>query len=208
MSQSFPLQWPSGRPRSMNRRGANYKVSAAKAYDELLSELRLLGATNVVVSSNAPVRRDGRPYSEALTEHHADPGVAVYFVLRVHPSPPETYTVACDQWDRLWQNVRAVGLTIAAMRRIERTGASDLLKRAFQGFAALTDSSTSTRPWWDVLMLPKDAREEDIVMAHRRYSLQRHPDKGGSHEAMSELNNARDQALQAVRERPRNGVAV
>lgn len=52
-----------------------------KARDQLLAELRLLGAKGLVVSTNVELRLDGLPYSES--RHIADPGVAVYFTSTV-----------------------------------------------------------------------------------------------------------------------------
>ena len=80
-ARAFPLQWPTGQPRSKTCRSSSYRVKPAAAIDELLESLRLLGATHVVVSANAPLRRDGRPYKDALDDIHADNGVAAYFTL-------------------------------------------------------------------------------------------------------------------------------
>lgn len=47
------------------------------------------------------------------------------------------YVIACDQFLEVRLNLAAIGLTIKAIRQIERCGTSSLLERAFKGFAAL-----------------------------------------------------------------------
>lgn len=183
---AFPLQWPSGTARAKSRGASRYKVKPATALDEMLAGLRLLGATGVVVSSNAPVRRDGRPYAEALSEKHSDPGVAVYFTF-----DKQQVVIACDAWIGLWENVRAIGMTVEGMRAIQRSGATDLLRRAFTGFKMLE----GPRPWYEVLGVDANATPDEIAAAHRRKAIEMHPDRGGSHDAMSELNVARDEGL-------------
>jgi len=48
------------------------------------------------------------------------------------------YVIACDLFNEVRLNIQAIKLTIAAIRQIERCGASSLLERAFKGFKALT----------------------------------------------------------------------
>lgn len=43
------------------REAAKFEVSFAVARDDLMRELRLLGAKNVIISSNVPLRKDGLP---------------------------------------------------------------------------------------------------------------------------------------------------
>lgn len=54
------------------------------------------------------------------------------------------------------------------------------------------------REWWDVLECKRDASVEVIRAQYRRLSSERHPDKGGSHAAMAELNVAYAAALKSV----------
>lgn len=185
---AFPLAWPAGWPRTPGHtRGASaFTVKPSAALDGLHAELRRLGATNVVISSNAPTSRTGRPYAEALSERHADPGVAVYFQRKGKPT-----VIACDRWSHLWENIRAIGNTIEALRTIERTGASELLDRAFTGFAAIEDRAGKPRAWHEVLGVAPTASVDDAEVAYHRLAMTCHPDKGGSTEAMIELNAAR-----------------
>jgi hypothetical protein len=46
------------------------------------------------------------------------------------------YVLACDLFNEVRLNMHAIGLTVEAMRQIERCGASSMLERAFRGFMA------------------------------------------------------------------------
>jgi len=132
---AYPLSWPiAAYPKTpMNRREeAKFEVSFAVARDHLLNELRLLGATNLILSSNIPLRKDGIPYANFLQPD--DPGVAVYFVWR-----KSFYVLACDRWTKVKDNFRAIGLHINALRGIERWGVGSI-EQAFSGYQALPEA--------------------------------------------------------------------
>lgn len=190
--EAYPLHWPAGQPRKSDheRRQGRFHVSLAVARDELLHELQLLGAVDVVISTNVPTKRNGHLY--ATIQEPADPGVAVYFERKGRP-----YVFACDTFTRLLQNLRAIGNTIAALRAIQRYGASDMLEQAFTGFAALPPAGRVS-PWWEVLGVPPDASLTQIQQVHRELAQIHHPDRGGSVIRMAEINAARDVAMKGA----------
>ena len=167
-------------------------MAFTKARDELMRELRLMGARYIVVSSNLPIRRDGLPY--AKQPEPTDPGVAVYFMWR-----GKQMTFACDRWDKVKDNVRAIGKTIEALRGIERWGASDMMERAFSAFEALpAPGGAVTLSCWQILDLEPDASEMEIERAYRAKAKTAHPDAGGSREEWDQLRSAYDQARRAA----------
>ena len=91
-------------------------------------------------------------------------------------------------------HLRACGLTIQALRGIERWGASELLERAFAGFAQLPPAMVTPQPWWEVLGVREGATFAEVRAAYERLSLQHHPDRGGEHERMVEINRAWERA--------------
>lgn len=199
---AHPLYWPEGWRRVKHRQPSRYNVSFANARDAMTRELRLLGAQDIVVSTNVPLRHDGLPYARSSAP--ADPGVAVYWTTRKHGQR----VIACDAWRTVRENLRAVGLAIESLRLLERTGASEILDRAFTGFAALPAQGESEPDWWlgelglDRSELTQHAlvhRVRIIMDAYRRLARQRHPDCGGSDAEMVRLNKARDAAMQANR---------
>jgi hypothetical protein len=193
MTEAFPLSWPQGWPRTPAGRrrkskfGSNLGISQ---HTKLRNELRLLGATNVVISSNVAVRGDGLPYAAEGRRRYDDPGVAVWFVLDGKPR-----SMARDPYHTPWENVRSLVLAIEAMRSLERHGGSAMVERAFEGFAALP-APKAKRKWWDVLEVSPSSPRYVIEQNFKRLARDWHPDKhGGSSERMSELNVARDEAL-------------
>lgn len=186
MTQAFPLHWPAGWPRTKHPKSSRFDVSFAASRDGLLEQIRLLGGRYAVLSTDIELRRDGLPY--ATQKEPADKGVAVYFEWK-----GSQRVFACDRWDKIKDNIRALEKTIEAMRGIERWGASDMLERAFSAFTALPSYDSSH--WADVLNVSRDATVDQINAAYRAKAKSAHSDTGGDDEAMSRLNVARDQAL-------------
>jgi hypothetical protein len=54
------------------------------------------------------------------------------------------YVLACDLFNEVRLNMHAIGLTVEAMRQIERCGASSMLERAFRGFMAALPAKGET----------------------------------------------------------------
>jgi len=188
---AFPLYWPLQHPRTSSRRVARFVVDFVTARTQLLRELDLLHAREIVLSSNVPIRRDGLP---AVPEREpTDPGVAVYFTRRGKP-----FVIACDQFDRVRWNLRAIGATIEALRSIERHGTTSMLEQAFSGFAALPPAPNG-KPWREVLGFASGPVTAEAVRAqHFALAKQHHPDVGGRPERMTEINAAVDAALREL----------
>lgn len=104
MTEAFPLKWVFGRERTpkCSRKVAPFKTSPARARDELLHELKLLGARDIVISSNvATYRRAGQDVMYAdQSSAKEDPGVAVYYTWK-----GEQYALACDKWTTVMDNL-------------------------------------------------------------------------------------------------------
>ncbi|VTU28842.1 chaperone protein DnaJ [Variovorax sp. PBL-H6] len=191
---AFPLAWPLHKPRTdhwrIERSAFDRKRSLASARDLLVNEIKLLRGTDLIVSSNIPLRLDGLPRSGYAAPR--DAGVAICF-----KRDKQDMAFACDRWDRVEDNIYAIAKTIDALRGVARWGTGDMLKAAFTGFTALPPPIVAgmARPWWEVLGVPQDAGRQAIDAAWRRLSSQHHPDKGGTAERMAEINTARDAAL-------------
>jgi hypothetical protein len=187
--EAYPLSWPIGFKRTQYRSRSKFKSpSFSASRDGLLAELRRLGARDIVLSTNIPLRLDGLPY--AGMAQPKDPGVAVYFKMK-----GKATSIACDRWQKIEDNVHALELTIAAMRGLDRWGASDMLDRVFTGFTALpAPSDESHKPWWEVLGCGRQADLEFIEDTYRREAKRHHPDVGGSPLRMASLNSAIEQA--------------
>lgn len=179
----YPLQWPTGVPRTAWRRCSNFdrKRGFGQSRDALLHELRLLRANGVVLSTNLPLRQDGLPYANAgLTGGDRTPGVAVYFA---HPKKGDL-AMACDRWDRVECNAYALAKTIEAMRGIARWGSAEMQDAVFTGFQALPapgETHDSGEPWivdpWNYLGLDRDEPDDMTRSRWRDVVKFSHPDK-------------------------------
>jgi hypothetical protein len=157
----------------------------------LLFEIGKMGGTNIVVSTNLPLFRDGYPITSAMEP--SDPGVAVYFRLK-----GKSMAFACDRFIYVYENIQAIAKTIEALRGIERWGASDMMERAFTGFKALANGPSED--WREVLgfhsfqeVTPKmvESHYRELVKLH-------HPDKGGDREVFERVMRAREAAIEEL----------
>lgn len=194
--ERYPLSWPAGWRRTPphKRHVSRYKVTETRARDELLHSLKLLGARNVILSTNIELRIDGLPYANRRAPD--DPGVAVYWTRN-----GQQEVIACDAWKTVKDNYRAVWAAVEALRQLERCGASEILNRAFTGFAALPATASAPHHWRGVLGFSLDEHVEarDVELRYRELSKTRHPDvEGGSSEAFRELSIAKDDALKEL----------
>lgn len=193
--ESYPLAWPLGRPRTEphRRTWSKFKALFGKARGRCLGEIRTLGGRQAIISSNLPLRIDGLPYANAKADN-GDSGVAVYFTYK-----GKQMCFACDRWAKVEDNMHAIALTIGALRGVARWGTGDMMEAAFTGFAALpAPGQTTARGWPQILEIGPDATLDKAKENYRRLSMVRHPDRGGTEEAMSELNWAWAQAQEAL----------
>jgi DnaJ domain len=197
---AYPLTWPSGRVRTEHgrREKSAFDVTFARARDDLIREVELLTGTkhgrygsDCIMSTNIALRRNGLPLANWRQPN--DPGAAVYFTYR-----KKQMSFACDRWNKVEDNLRAIAKTIEALRGIARWGTGDMLEAAFTGFVALPAPS-AVREWWKVLCVARDASREDVRSAHRRLASEHHPDRGGDAARMAEINAAYDKALEEQR---------
>lgn len=180
---AFPLYWPDGRNRTAptDKKWAKFDTQFAKTRDELVREVRRLGGTDMILSTNVPLNRDGLPHANFKTP--VDNGVAVYFTRK-----NKQLCFACDCWTKTTDNLHAIALTIAALRGIARWGTGDMMEAAFRGFAALPERAESS--WQDVLGVAINASYEQVKEAHRILVKKHHPDVGGDSEMFRRVQKA------------------
>ena len=184
---AYPLEWPAGYVRTDKPKRSVFKCTFGAVCSGVLRELKLLGAVYPVISTNVPLRNDGLP--RATSGQPVDRGVAVYFMM---PKTKQPCVLACDRWDRVEDNLRAVELAVKAMRGLDRWGVSEILDRAFSGFTALPPpSAVDAEPHWsEILGVDRNASLKECENAYRSKLKVVHPDAGGSHDAMVRLNRA------------------
>jgi hypothetical protein len=183
--EAFPLYWPEGWPRTKYRVQSAFKTGFGAARNFLFDEIRRMGGSKPILSTNIPLRNDGLP--RANMPNPSDPGGAVYFTYKKHD-----LVFACDKYRAVTDNIYAIAKTIDAMRGIERWGASDMMERAFTGFKALPEKGSQS--WRDILGIPRDqfVNRQVIEDRFRELAKVRHPDMtGGSADEFQKLLEAR-----------------
>lgn len=194
----FPLQWPEGLPRHRGARekGA-FRTTLTAALDNARKSLAAFGRDtgraikpdSVVFSSNVGGLDQKTP---------ADPGIALWFEW-----DGAIRCIAVDRYSTPAANLQAIHHIIEADRTKLRHGSLAIIRAAYKGFISLPAPGRKL-PWREVLgispsLTPSAGTIEDH---YRRLAKQRHPDTpGGSHEAMAELNRAREEALAEVGEK-------
>lgn len=208
MITAYPLQWPTGWPRSKNRadsrftkrddygRGRHRSLTVSDGTERVLKELErfAINRQDIVISTNVRTRLDGLPRSGE--KEPEDPGAAVYW----EELTSQRRVMAIDLYKTVADNLAAIAATLDAMRSIERHGGAQILDRAFTGFIALPAPSEK-KTWREVMRFsplePVDI--ETVRIRFRKLASERHPDKeSGSHDAMVELNCALAQAEKEV----------
>jgi hypothetical protein len=201
MTDAFPLAWPDGWPRAtgaLKDGRSNFQRPASagrywtfiEAREALLSELLMVSdLRSAVISSDWRLGARGAVLLGA--PRPKDEAIAIYFTRK-----GRSYVMACDRYTRSEENMRSLTLALAAMRQLERHGGGVMLERAFAGFLALPQPKTC----WEVLGLGTGVTSTagDVQAAWRELARKTHPDQGGNHAAMAELNAARDAALKIL----------
>lgn len=183
MKPPFPLQWPEGWARTRSPAAARFKVASfAAARDRVLRQVRQLGGTRGVITSNLPTRLDGLPYANSTEP--ADRGIAVYWVEQGRER-----VMACDRWRATRDNLHAIELSLDALRGLSRWGSSAIVERAFAGFAALPPSGE--HDWRAVLgFTAGSVALHEVKARFRELAAAAHPDTGGNPHEMQRLNAA------------------
>ncbi|NPU23996.1 J domain-containing protein [Bradyrhizobium denitrificans] len=194
--KAFPLQWPPGFPRwKGGRSGGAFKTDFDTALRNVRKSLDLFAKDSgkkiesPILSSNI----DMNPLSNDRGKRPSDPGVAVWFAW-----DGMQVCIPVDRYDSPAANLQAIHHIIEARRVELRHGTLALVRATFSGFQALP--APAGKHWRDTLQLndvPNVTRSH-IETAYKALSRERHPDRGGSTEAMAELNTARDTALREI----------
>ena len=193
-AQAYPLQWPEHMPRSHKREKSKFRTSLAGALNNVRGSLQAFAndsgknITGIVLSSNVTLG----------IQTPSDPGVAAWFVW-----DGLSVCIPCDRYLKPEENLQAIHHVIEARRVELRHGTLHMVRATLSGFKALPPppGSKPKRPWWEVLEIqtPSAATGALVDERFRQLSKKRHPDAGGSHDAMAELMTARKEALEALR---------
>ena len=110
--------WP--QEKTKGRSSSPFSVKWVKLLDDLEIELNKIGAKDIVIQvalSCNDIRTDGWPKATAVFR---EPGVILSFVKR----GGEEISFPCDTYSHYQANLRAISLTLTALRSIDRYGVS------------------------------------------------------------------------------------
>lgn len=186
-AQSYPLSWPPGFPRKQHRESGLFKASFDTALGNVQRSLKLFASDSgkklehAIMSSNITL----------TNERPADPGVAVWFEW-----DGMQVCIPVDRYDTPAKNLQAIHHILEARRVELRHGTLALVRASLTGFLALP--APPGKHWRDILQVTANPTRDVIEAQYKRLARDRHPDAGGSADAMAELNSARDTALKEI----------
>lgn len=197
LKTEYPLTWPLGYARSATRQEGQFKQDLASSTKELRRQLELLGAENVLISSNNPLGtwQSAKSISDAERKAARDPGAAVYFRRK-----KKDLVLACDSFDKVWKNIYAIALIIDGIRRSERYNIPGFLDNVFSGFQKLLPGSYKD-PW--LLLGVKEYSSDAEIDAAYKDKARRFNEAGTepNPDMMRDINWARDEAKRLNSER-------
>ncbi len=162
-----------------------FKAGWIQTLDLLEKELAMLNAKSVVLEMSVTereIRNDGMVRADARP---SSPAVVLRFTGKHGPM-----TMPCDRFTDWQANVRAIALSLEALRKVDRYGVTQTGEQ-YRGWKALPD----TLPPDDVdaaarfvgsmaMVLPTVVKNDPAAfqIAYRAAAKTAHPDAGGNHE--------------------------
>lgn len=198
-AQFRPLdQWPG--KRTEQRKSAPFRSTYKQTLDLLEFELQKLRAHQMVIQIEDPepiklIRNDGQLWGIGKMFTPNRPGVVLSF-----ESPKGAISMPCDRYDNWWDNLRAIALSLEALRAVDRYGVTRGNEQ-YRGWARLEAPANGkmTREQAIAFMAnlhrtpPQDMARldsESLRSICRAAKIENHPDRGGSHEVFVKIGQA------------------
>ncbi len=176
------------------RKKPPFKVSYGRTLTLLDYELRQVGASGVIIEAGfrlEQLRQDGWPYANAKPSH---PAVKISF----RNKRGQSLGFPCDTYNSIEGNIRAISLTLEALRAVDRYGVTQTGEQ-YRGWTALpaapsAEQSLSRESAIAVIATLAGLSYSDAVFdmkaAYRAAARNAHPDSGGTQEAFVQLQRA------------------
>ena len=184
------------------RQRAQFRANWSATLEQLGRETDKLGARLVVLQVDVTdqwIRRDGMLHARAQV---GSPAVRVAFESRHGP-----LTYAADRYDRWQDNLRAIVLSLEALRAVDRYGVSSRGEQ-YKGWTAIAataqpvamaviDAARLLAEETDFAFKPADLIVEPALVrrAFRGAMFRNHPDHGGDGAKLDRITAARDLLL-------------
>ena len=194
---------PLARPADLRTRRSQFKCSWSDSFDLLKRELRMVSATNVVLQAGyepGQLRNDGWPKATSNPSHPA--------VIMSFDAKGRALSFPCSQYDRLWDNIRAIALSLKALRAVDRYGVTQRAEQ-YQGWAQLEapNAAALNEDLAAAFFFGEACRHypvgvtsidqllhssDDFEQIYRMLAKRLHPDVGGDREKWDRMQSARD----------------
>lgn len=201
------MEWPAGLkarplgpwlyPVTARRQRSQFSAPLRSTAELLTRELRELQARDVVLRLDVAeweIRRDGAPYTRA---NPSTPAIVLQF-----DTPTGPLAFPCDRFTTWQDNLRAVSLSLEALRRVDRYGVT-MQAEQYAGFRAIEapraepfTSRTGAREFLRSLVgdlldpfTAGGATDEQLARAAMRAT---HPDTGGNAAEFARVTEAAD----------------
>ena len=188
-----PLQWAGPRTPVGERRHSQFKAGWTDTLRLLETELANLDAKNVVWQldyQDSDLRINGE--LKANAKHRGDPGVRILFDSRHGP-----LVYATDQYWEWRDNVRAIALSLQALRAVDRHGVTRGAEQ-YKGFRAIGATPMgSEAPMTEeeaAAFVREHSGRPDVSVTLDTYKAaarRLHPDQGGSTFGFQRLQEAK-----------------
>lgn len=193
--EMYPLSWPIGYKRTHTKKSSLFKKHTIyQAREDVEKEIRRMGGTNLIISSNLRTRKDGGVHSKQ--KEPGDSGVAVWFMYKGKQT-----VLPCDTYYRVWENTYAIAKGLYALRSLNRWGISGLQERALTGCIAITDHAGKpliSETWFDVLGVEPGIEISQLKKRYRELIKEYHPDLSDSNsDEFFRFKSAYDEGLKS-----------
>lgn len=160
------------KPKGLDYMRSPFRTSYSKTLKDLERELDHLEAHSVTIQAGFPssrIRSDGWPYSSARPEH---PGVVLQF-----QKGKDTLTFRSLKYRSFEENLRAISLTMDALRRVDRYGVVE--GEQYQGFKQISAPASNVETKLDKLIRMRDGATTDGERQAAQAAIERLQHDGG-----------------------------
>lgn len=162
---------------------ARFDMSQSRITDHVITEInRIHGLQPTILAGYRQVRNDGLPYSNARPEH---PEAELQVTKSVYANgrwSPKVLTFRSFKYDTFADNMRAIGLTMEALRALDRWGVTE--GQQYSGFAQIEAPKAEADAQWLAGVLRVDVADLTANPgAFRNAAIKAtHPDRAGQPE--------------------------
>lgn len=190
------LDWPPELNRTAEaerERTAKFGVTLGSAISDIDSEMDRLSVDDWRLETAMPQRKTDRlPYTSAAEPE--DPGVVLRWI-----KDGDQYAVGCDRYDRVRDNMRALGLYLMEKRKMETrpiaTVESEFATARLPPGDEESEAVVARKPPHEVLGVAPDPSESEVQDAFRALVKVTHPDLGGREKEFAKIKRAREKIL-------------